>query len=97
MSDNFHNFLESFYFLSIFIVYVFRRALELSFYLINRDNIELVAKEILLFLQTADPEFKGECASKMYVAAERFSPNHIWHLNTMICVLKLVRSLKIRS
>lgn len=50
-----------------------------------------MAKEILLFLESADPEFKAECASKMYIATERFSPNLEWHLNTMIGVLKLVR------
>ncbi|KAK6024888.1 adaptin region [Ostertagia ostertagi] len=32
---------------------------------------------------------KSECASKMYVATERFSPNHEWHLDTMITVLRL--------
>jgi AP-1 complex subunit gamma-1 len=64
--------------------------MELCFALINQTNITNMTKEIIIFLETADAEFKAECASKMYVATERYSPNFRWHLDTMVKVLKLV-------
>ena len=66
-----------------------RRAMELSFALMNKANVSQLSKEILTFLETADPEFKAECSSKMYIATERFSPDPKWHLETMINVLRL--------
>ncbi|KAF1769661.1 hypothetical protein GCK72_001478 [Caenorhabditis remanei] len=66
-----------------------KRAMELCFALMNRTNIAIMTKEVLIFLETADAEFKSECASRMYIATERFSPNHEWHLDTMITVLRL--------
>ncbi|GMS96845.1 hypothetical protein PENTCL1PPCAC_19020 [Pristionchus entomophagus] len=66
-----------------------RRAIELSFALINQTNIVSMTTEILIFLETAEKEFKAVCASKMYIAAERYSPSSDWHLDTMITVLRL--------
>lgn len=64
-----------------------KRAMELSFALINAQNIRTMTKELLLFLEKADAEFKAQCSSGMILAAERYSPNTRWHLDTQLSVL----------
>ncbi|KAG0271119.1 clathrin associated protein complex large subunit, partial [Linnemannia exigua] len=50
-----------------------RRALELSFSLINESNVR----------------FKPSMTTKICLAAERFAPNKRWHIDTVLRVLKL--------
>ncbi|KAI0999912.1 AP-1 complex subunit gamma-1 [Podosphaera aphanis] len=66
-----------------------RRALDLSFTLINESNIRLLIRELLAFLEVADNEFKPIMTSQIGVAADRFSPNKRWHVDTMLRVLSL--------
>ncbi|KAL1140211.1 hypothetical protein AAG570_000143 [Ranatra chinensis] len=64
-----------------------RRALELSFALINSSNIRAMMKELILFLEKADPEFKEMTSSSIVHAAEKFAPSAKWHLDTLLSVL----------
>ncbi|XP_045474641.1 AP-1 complex subunit gamma-1 isoform X2 [Harmonia axyridis] len=64
-----------------------RRAMELSFALVNSQNIKTMMKELVTFLEKADPEFKAPCSSNIVLAAERFAPNKRWHLDTLLKVL----------
>ncbi|XP_008548775.1 AP-1 complex subunit gamma-1 isoform X2 [Microplitis demolitor] len=64
-----------------------RRAMELSFALVNTSNIRNMMKELLLFLERADPEFKAQCSSNIVMSAERYAPNKRWHLETLFKVL----------
>lgn len=64
-----------------------RRALELCFALINTQNIRAMTKELLVFLEKADPEFKALCSSNLFIAAEMYAPTKRWHIDTMIKVL----------
>lgn len=64
-----------------------RRAMELSFALINAQNIRTMTKELLTFLEKADAEFKAQCSSGMILAAERYAPSTRWHLDTQLSVL----------
>ena len=66
-----------------------RRALDLSFTLINAGNISLLIRELLAFLEVADNEFKPIMTSQIGVAADRYAPNKRWHVDTMLRVLKL--------
>ncbi|KAK4997968.1 clathrin associated protein complex large subunit [Elasticomyces elasticus] len=66
-----------------------RRALDLSFTLINESNVRVLIRELLAFLETADAEFKPIMTSQIGVAADRFAPNKRWHIDTMLRVLKL--------
>lgn len=64
-----------------------RRAMELSFALINGQNIRSMMKELLSFLERSDAEFKAHCSSAMVLAAERYAPSNKWHLDTLFRVL----------
>ncbi|KAF5278432.1 hypothetical protein FQA39_LY05921 [Lamprigera yunnana] len=64
-----------------------RRAMELSFALVNSQNIRTMMKELLTFLEKSEPEFKAPCSSSIVLAAERFAPNKRWHLDTLLKVL----------
>ncbi|KAJ2895199.1 AP-1 complex subunit gamma-1 [Zalerion maritima] len=66
-----------------------RRALELSFTLINESNVRVLIRELLAFLEVADNEFKTSMTSEIGIAADRFAPNKRWHVDTMLRVLTL--------
>jgi len=67
-----------------------RRALELSYALINDSNIRVMTRELLSFLEVADNEFKLGMTTQISLAAERFAPNKRWQIDTVLRVLKLV-------
>ncbi|KAG5795579.1 hypothetical protein H9Q69_005388 [Fusarium xylarioides] len=66
-----------------------RRALDLSFTLINESNVRVLIRELLAFLEVADNEFKSTMTSQIGIAADKFAPNKRWHFDTMLRVLSL--------
>lgn len=67
-----------------------RRALELSFAILNDQNIRVLAREILQFLETSnDSELKPYITSQLTIAANKYSPNDKWHFDTLIRMLRL--------
>jgi AP-1 complex subunit gamma-1 len=66
-----------------------RRALELSYALINESNVRVLTRELLAFLEVADNEFKLAMTTQICHSAERFAPNKRWHIDTVLRVLKL--------
>ncbi|EJD47874.1 Adaptor protein complex AP-1 gamma subunit [Auricularia subglabra TFB-10046 SS5] len=66
-----------------------RRALELSYALINEQNVRVLIRELLAFLEVADNEFKLGITTQISLAAERFAPNKRWHIDTVLRALTL--------
>ncbi|KAI5306272.1 clathrin associated protein complex large subunit, partial [Ascosphaera pollenicola] len=66
-----------------------RRALDLSFTLINESNVRPLVRELLAFLEVADNEFKQSMTTQIGIAADRFAPTKRWHVDTMLRVLTL--------
>lgn len=67
-----------------------RRALELSFAILNDQNIRVLAREILAFLENCtDNELKPYITSQLTIAANKYSPNEKWHFDTLIRMLKV--------
>lgn len=66
-----------------------RRALDLSFTLINESNVRVLIRELLAFLEVADNEFKPTMTSQIGIAADKFAPTKQWHFDTMLRVLSL--------
>lgn len=67
-----------------------RRALELTFAILNEQNIRVLVREILVFLEKCnDDELKPYITSQLTIAANKFSPNQKWHFDTLIRMLKL--------
>lgn len=66
-----------------------RRALDLSFTLIREDNVRVLIRELLAFLEVADTEFKSVMTTQIGIAADRYAPNKRWQVDTMLRVIKL--------
>ncbi|XP_029442740.1 AP-1 complex subunit gamma-1-like isoform X2 [Rhinatrema bivittatum] len=64
-----------------------RRALELSFALVNASNVRGMMKELQRFLEICVVELKADCASGIFLAAEKYSPSKRWHIDTIMEVL----------
>uniref|UniRef100_H2ZPK1 AP-1 complex subunit gamma n=1 Tax=Ciona savignyi TaxID=51511 RepID=H2ZPK1_CIOSA len=66
---------------------ILRRAMELCFALVNSTNVRGTMRELLLFLSRCPIDFKSDCSSGIFTAAEKYAPNARWHIDTMLKVL----------
>jgi len=60
--------------------------MELSFALINENNVRGMMKELLEFIVVCDDDFKADAASNIVAAAEKYAPNKRWHVDTVLKV-----------
>eukprot|EP00800_Vazella_pourtalesii_P006957 TRINITY_DN1917_c0_g2_i1.p1 TRINITY_DN1917_c0_g2~~TRINITY_DN1917_c0_g2_i1.p1 ORF type:complete len:759 (-),score=163.26 TRINITY_DN1917_c0_g2_i1:451-2673(-) len=65
-----------------------RRAVELCFALITKDNIETLLTEILALLETAPEELKMYVVSNIFLPIERYAPTDEWHICTVLDLLR---------
>lgn len=61
--------------------------MELSFALVNGNNIRGMMKELLYFLDSCDPEFKADCASGVFLAAEKYDNTLCMHSYVILSCL----------
>ena len=66
-----------------------KRALDVTYSLVDEANIKSMTKELLNYLLVAEPDFKEELCSKICMAVEKFSPNRRWQIDTLIKVMCL--------
>ncbi|XP_062220627.1 AP-1 complex subunit gamma-2-like isoform X1 [Phragmites australis] len=69
-----------------------KRALELVFLLVNDTNVKPLTKELVDYLNVADPDFKGDLTAKICSIVEKFSQEKLWYLDQMFKVLSLAGS-----
>lgn len=61
-----------------------RRALELSFAILNESNIRVISKEIINYLTlTTDNDLKPYIISQLIVVIEKYSPNDNWKFDNL--------------
>ncbi|KAJ3114180.1 clathrin associated protein complex large subunit [Phlyctochytrium bullatum] len=66
-----------------------RRALDLSFFLINPQNIRILTRELLSFLEVAEGDIRSSVASRICDFAGRYRPNKRWEVDTVTRVLRV--------
>ncbi|GBL49225.1 hypothetical_protein [Candidozyma auris] len=67
-----------------------RRALELAFAILDEQNIRVLIREILTFLEhCTDNELKPYITSQITIASSRYAPNEKWYYDTLIRMLKM--------
>lgn len=66
-----------------------RRALDLSFQLVNSQNVRMLTRELLSFLESCEGDIKGSTASRICNVAAMYRPNRRWEVDTVVRVLRV--------
>ena len=65
-----------------------KRALDLSFAIVDERNIEVMTPELLEYLEVAEPEFVSLLVNNIIEFSVKFAPNPKWYIDTIMKVLK---------
>lgn len=66
-----------------------RRALELIYALVNKQNAHILVKELISYLENADIQFRSDLTTKLCFVVEKYSPRPSFYIHTLIKVMKI--------
>lgn len=66
-----------------------QRALELTYQLVDANNITELVREMLNYLIVSAPEQRAALCSRVSVVVERFAPSPRWQIETLIAILSI--------
>lgn len=66
-----------------------QRALELTYQLVDSNNIQELVREMLNYLIVSAPEHKAALCSRVSAAVKRFPPSPKWQIETLITMLSI--------
>lgn len=67
-----------------------RRALELTFLILTEQNVRVLVRELLAFMErSADADLKPYVAAQLTQSAAKYAPNAKWHFDTMVRMLRV--------
>lgn len=64
-----------------------QRALELTYQLVNAQNVTELAREMLNYLVVAPPEHREQICSRVATVVDKFAPSSSWRLETLVTML----------
>jgi len=66
-----------------------KRALDLTYALVNHSNVKVMVKELIQFLRTADLEFREDITAKICLLTDKYAPSPKWHVDTIMKVMAM--------
>jgi len=66
-----------------------QRALELIYYMVNGENVESLAAELLNYLVLCPREHRRDICTRILRVVEKFSPDDRWRVDTLITMLTI--------
>ena len=64
-----------------------RRALDLVYSLVDEASVRQLTRELMAYLDVADPEFRESIVAKLCWLVERYAPNKRWQLDTTLRII----------
>eukprot|EP01095_Lingulamoeba_sp_RSL-Kostka_P015989 TRINITY_DN758_c1_g2_i1.p1 TRINITY_DN758_c1_g2~~TRINITY_DN758_c1_g2_i1.p1 ORF type:complete len:665 (-),score=228.30 TRINITY_DN758_c1_g2_i1:828-2822(-) len=66
-----------------------KRALDLTYALVNTQNIKDLVKELIGYLRSADLEFRSDIVARICMLTENHAPSPKWHFDTILKVIQM--------